>query len=74
LGSAVSEAAHAAQQMSKEMTKQELQEAGFRNRGDAVSGAVHEAQQAAREREAAAEDSEVESPTGTPSVPSTPRP
>jgi hypothetical protein len=59
--------------MTKEMTKQELQAAGFRNRGEAVSTAVHEAQQAARDREAGAEDGEVGSPTGTTTVPSNPR-
>jgi len=46
------------------MSKQDLQEAGFRNRGEAVSTAVHDAQQQARNREAAAEDAEVGSPDG----------
>ena len=58
LGSAVSEAAKAAAHMSK----QDLQEAGFRNRGEAVSTAVHDAQQAARDQEAADEDAAVGSP------------
>ena len=80
LGSAVSRAAHEAQQMSKSMSKQDLQEAGFRNRGEAVSTAVHEAQRAAREGEAAAEDAEVGSsdrgtrsgaPTGGPGTTTT---
>jgi len=55
------------------MSKQDVQAAGFRNRGEAVSTAVHEAQQAARDREAAAEAGEVGSPTGTTTTPSTTR-
>src|SRR5512146_796106 len=54
VGSAVSEAATTAAHMSK----QDIDDAGFRNRGEAVSTAVHDAQQEARESEEAAEDSE----------------
>ena len=64
LGSAVSDAATTAAHMSK----QDIQDAGLRNRGEAVRTAVHDAQQDARDREAAEEDAEVGSPDGpTPS-------
>jgi len=64
VGSAVSEAATTAAHMSK----QDLQDGGFRNRGEAVSTAVHDAQEDARDHEAADEDAEVGTPAGpTPS-------
>jgi hypothetical protein len=61
VGSAVSEAARSAAHMSQ----QDLQEAGFRNRGEAVSAAVHEAQRQAREGETSDDDGHVGSPGGS---------
>jgi Arc/MetJ-type ribon-helix-helix transcriptional regulator len=67
LGSEVSKAATEA----AHMTKQEIEDGGFRNRGEAVSTAVHEAQQRARDGEAADEDAEAGSPDET-AAPGTP--
>ncbi len=65
VGGAVSEAATTAAHMSK----QDIDDAGFRNRGEAVSTAVHDAQQEARESKEAAEDNETgESDATTPSA------
>jgi hypothetical protein len=55
------------------MSKQDIDDAGFRNRGEAVSTAVHDAQQKARESEEAGEDNEAEetdatTPSGTPTT------
>ncbi len=54
VGGAVSEAATTAAHMSK----QDIEDAGFKNRGEAVSTAVHDAQEEAREGEDAAGDNE----------------
>jgi hypothetical protein len=56
VGNAVSEAATSTARAGK----QAAQDAGFSNLGQAVSSAVHEAQQAARDQEAEAEESELD--------------
>jgi hypothetical protein len=63
LGGAVSEAATTAAHTSK----QDLDDAGFRNRGEAVSTAVHDAQQDARESEEPGETNGTPT-TGTPTA------
>ena len=65
----VSDAAMTAAQM----RKQDIQDAGLRNRGEAGRTAARDAQQDARDREAAEEDAEVVSlegpaPSGTPTA------
>ncbi len=64
LGNAVSNAATTAAHMSK----QDLDDAGFRNRGEAVSTAVHDAQQEARESREAGDMSEPGETSGTPTT------
>ena len=55
------------------MRKQDIQDAGLRNRGEAARTAARDAQQDARNREAAEEDAEVvalemPAPSGTPTA------